>query len=145
MLPAGVQPGDVYTIFDYVFGDNQTADSKYYVVMGVYKGQIAGFVTTSKEKRGRKRKEGCQAGSPGYPWNYYLKTTGKPFKDGTWVVLGLEWQNANELAARITGGRAVRAMTLSDGQIRALRNCFEDSPEWAEVCGDFMYGGKAAK
>lgn len=145
MLPAGVQPGDVYTIFDYEFGDQQTADSKYYVVMGGYKGQLAGFVTTSQEKGGRKRKEGCHAGSGNYSWNYYLKTPGKPFKDGTWVMLCIEWQNANGLAARITSGKAVRAMTLTDAQLRALRNCFEGSPDWADVCADYMYGGKAAK
>lgn len=144
-LPAGVQPGDVYTIFDYEFGDQQTADSKYYVVMGCYKGQIAGFVTTSKEKGGRERKEGCHPGRGAFPWNFYLKTQGKPFQQGTWVILQIEWQGAHALTDRIAAGRAFRVLTFSDPQIRGLRNCFEKSEHWSDVCADFMYGGKMPK
>jgi hypothetical protein len=144
-LPAGVQLGDVYNIFDYEFGDQQTAESKYYVVMGYHKRHVAGFVTTSKEKGSRKRKEGCHAGVGNYPWNYYLQTRGKPFKDGTWVILQIEWQDPQNLATRVASGKAFRVLTFTDSQLRALRNCFEGSPEWADVCADFMYGGRTPK
>jgi hypothetical protein len=141
-LPAGILPGDVYTIFDFVFDNQHVADSKYYVVMGCYKGKIAGFITTSKEKGGRKRKEGCHAGQGNYPWNHYLKTKGKPFQDGTWVILQIEWQDANSLASKVASGKAVRILTFKDSEIRSIRKCFESSPEWADVCADYMYGGK---
>jgi hypothetical protein len=142
-LPTGIQYGDVYTIFNYEFEGGEVADSKYFIVMGCYKGQIAGFVTTSQEKGGRKRKEGCAPASGSYPWNYYTKTSKQPFYDGTWVIMRIEWHEAKSLASKIAGGGAVRAHTFRDNELRAFRNCFEGSPEWAPICGEYMYGGKS--
>jgi hypothetical protein len=141
-LPTPFQYGDVYTIFDYEFEDQGTADSKYFVVMGVWKGQICGFITTSQEKGGRKRVEGCHHGVANYPSNYYLKIAASPFHTRTWVILHTEWQGANSLAAKVAAGRAVRVYQFADNQLRAFRNCFEGSDEWFDVCAEYMYGGK---
>lgn len=143
-LPSGIQPGDVYSIFDYEFGNQQTADSKYYVVMGCREGHVAGFVTTSQEKLGRTRKEGCRVEYGRFPSNYFLKTSAKPFKEGTWVLLWIEWQDGQALAQRIAAGKAVRVHTFADPVLRALRNCFESSPDWADACKDYMYPANCA-
>lgn len=141
-LPGGIQHGDVFTIFDYEFADGATASSKYFVVMGIYKGQLAGFVTTSKEKGGRQRKDGCSPASGFLPWSFYKKTSKKPFHEGTWLLMRVEWHEARSLTDKIAAGRAVHVYTFADNEIRAFRNCFESSPDWAPVCAQYMYGGK---
>jgi hypothetical protein len=98
-LPSGIQHGDVYSIFDYEFENGSTAESKYFVVMGIFRGQIAGFLTTSQEKGWRKRQEGCAPAGGNYPWNYYAKTPKAPFAEGTWVLMSLEWHDAQSLRA----------------------------------------------
>lgn len=142
-LPAGIQYGDVYSIFDYEFADGSVADSKYFVVMGSFKGQIAGFLTTSQEKGGRQRKEGCKSGSGRFPWNYFIKIPRSPFSDGTWVLMQIEWHDGGSLAQKVAAGKAARAMTFNDNSIRAFRNCFQSSPDWSPICAQYMYGGKA--
>ncbi len=133
MAPPGMQCGDVISIFNYEFSDGSTADSKYFVVMGYHLGQALGFLTTSKEKGGRARKEGCHIEYGKYPSNFYLTSRGVPFASGTWVLFQIEFVPADVLTKKMQDGKAVRVCTLNEQQVQALRNCFQKSPEWAPV------------
>lgn len=133
MAPPGLQCGDVISIFDFQFGDGSTADSKYFVVMGYHLGQALGFLTTSKEKGGRKRKDGCHIEFGNYPSNFYMALKNTPFSAGTWVLLLVEFMPAETLTKKLHDGKAVRVCTLPDQQVRALRNCFERSPDWSPI------------
>ena len=131
--------GDVISIFDYEFGDGSKSDSKYFVVMGHHQNMAVGFLTTSKEKLGRKRSEGCHSDQTDWlPSNFYLKTPGAPFSSGTWVLLCVETQNVTVLQQKLREGKAVRVHTFADHHVRALRNCFERSMDWAPVCATYM-------
>jgi hypothetical protein len=142
--PPGLQCGDVISIFDYKFDDGTTADSKYYVVMGYHLGQAFGFLTTSQQKGGRQKVEGCNPGRGNYPYNFFVKVKGTNFADGTWVLLEAEWLDAKLLNQKMNSGKAVRALTFSDQTMRAIRNCFEKSPGWAPICAEYMCGGKSS-
>lgn len=138
----GLQCGDVLSIFDYEFGDGSIADSKYFVVMGHHFGDICGFLTTSKAKGGRKPVEGCQIEFGNYPSNYYLKAKGTPFSNGTWVLLRIKRHNEASFLRKQNDSKAVWVCTLPDPALRALRNCFERSMDWAPICAEYMCGGK---
>lgn len=92
-----------------------------------------GFLTTSKEKGGRKRQEGCHIEFGNYPSNFYMAVKNTPFSGGTWVLLLVEFIAAESLTRKLQNGKAVRVCTLPDQQVRALRNCFEKSPDWSPI------------
>lgn len=137
-----MQCGDVISIFDYEFTDGSTADSKYFVVMGYHLGQALGFLTTSKEKGGRQRRDGCHIEYGNYPPNFYFSQKNTPFSGGTWVLLWVEFHDAVTLAKKLREGKAVRVHTLPEQTVRALRNCFEKCPDWAPIYSTCTCGGK---
>jgi hypothetical protein len=141
--PPGLECGDVICVLDYRFDDGTISESKYFVVMGYYKNCVLGFLTTSQEKWGRQRREGCHPEFGNYPSNFYLKTKGSVFADGTWVLLSAEWHEHDVLVSKIGAGRAVRVHTFPDQIVCALRNCFERTLDWAPVCANYMCGGKS--
>jgi hypothetical protein len=138
-LPQGVQQGDVLTLLDFMFPDGSVAPSKYFVVMGCHRGSVVGFLTTSVEKGRRDRTEGCNPGRGYYPWNFYFRTKSAPFKDGTWVILEPQTITVTSLATRLASNKAFWSCSLGDQQLRAIRNCFNNSPEWFDACDEFMY------
>lgn len=141
--PPGLQCGDVISIFDYEFDDGSVADSKYFVVMGYFKGLAIGFLTTSQAKGDRKAVDGCHQEYGNYPSNFYLKVKNTVFANGTWVLLQIEPHDSQKLVNKMRDGKAVRELTFPDQTVRALRNCFENSMEWAPMCATYMCGGKS--
>lgn len=141
--PPNLECGDVISIFDYEFGDGSVADSKYFVVMGYFKNQAMGFLTTSTAKGGRKAVEGCHPEFGNYPTNYYLKLKNTVFANGTWVLLQIEAHDSEALVYKMQDGKAVRKLTFADQTVRALRNCFERSLDWAPGYATYMCGGKS--
>lgn len=138
---ATVKCGDLIRIHNYEYADGGCSPSKYFVVMGFYKGCVIGFLTTSREKHGRTRKEGCHREFGNLPSNYYLKTSSPPLGPGTWILLGLESQELDVLKQRLSDGSAQKVLTFTDQLVRALRNCFEQSMDWMPVCATYMCGG----
>jgi hypothetical protein len=138
--PPGLQCGDVISIFDYQFDDGNVVDSKYFVVMGYFKNQAMGFLTTSKAKGGRKAVDGCHLEYGNYPSNYYLRLKDTDFANGTWVLLHIESHDSQGLIGKLRDGKAVRVLTFSGQIVRALRNCFEKSLDWAPICASYMCG-----
>lgn len=131
--PPGLECGDVISIFNYQFDDGSVADSKYFVIMGYHLEQALGFITTSKEKGGRTRKEGCHLEYGKYPSNYYMTLKDSPFHDGTWVLLDIQFIMAKTLSAKLQHGGAVRVYTLPPQHVHNIRKCFENTPECAPV------------
>lgn len=129
--------GDVLTVFDYEYDDGSASDSKYFVVYGFHKNCVAGFLTTSQEKGGRKRNQGCHAGIGFYPWNFYFSLRGSPFSDGTWVILDIEWWEIARIDSWLTNYKAFWQLALPDDICRALCNCFKGSSCYAPVCEEY--------
>jgi hypothetical protein len=134
-----IQRGDVIRIFDYEFEDGTTtANSKYFVVMGFRIGYAYGFLTTSKEKGGRVRKEGCKTSLSHYPSSYYLLSKTGALAPATWIVLRAETHELESLVKKLAVGKAERVLTLADTVRSALRNCFEKSSDWAPILDEVM-------
>lgn len=138
--PPGLECGDVISIFNYEFDDGMVADSKYFVVMGCHLGQALGFLTTSREKGGRIRKEGCHLEFGNYPSNYYMVLKSKPFNNGTWVLLDIQLTPSGTLTRKLQHGEAVRICTLPEQHIHGIRKCFERTPECAPVFSTTLCG-----
>ena len=129
--PPGMECGDVLRILDYPFSDGCQASSKYLVVMGWHLEQVTGFLTTSKEKWGRQRIEGCHPELGKYPSNYYLKVRNTPFHAGTWILLQPEFHSLPSVEGWKRRGKVACICTLSRENVNALKNCFRRSLDWA--------------
>lgn len=137
--PPGMACGDVLTIFDYEHEDGETlSGSKYFVVMGYFDDHVYGFLTTSQEKGGRVKKEGCHVSFNAYPSNFYIKFKSGALSPATWVLLRMETIPLKSLQERLAQGSAFRNFTLDVNHVRALKNCFERSLEWAPFYAQFI-------
>src|SRR6185437_13434606 len=93
--------------------------------------------TTSQEKGGRTRSEGCHAGRGNYPWNYYFNLKGSPFKEGTWVILDIEWWTISEIESWFRQHATFWQLTLQTNVLGAIKNCFKGSSDYAPVCEEY--------
>jgi hypothetical protein len=124
-----VSPGSVVSFKDFTFHDGAQSDKLLIVLNSGGSKPYLVVKTTSKQKHGRKQKEGCQY-LDGY---YFLRAKQEPhFPIATWILFHefYELSAAAFLQAHFRGDAEVKGV-LNEQTLRAIVNCAKKTQDWS--------------
>ena len=141
-----LQAGDVVISIRHQFEDGAVADRKYLVMIGERNGNVLFFITTTKEKQGRKPVAGCCQSSrppsfhvlpPKKKSGKFKHKTRQGFPAPTWVKLEAQHLPDAEILQKLQNNRMYRDFSLTQDEFNALWACFRNSLEFAPIHAEF--------